>query len=163
MAVYDANWNKLADVTGDGTYTYTFDKAGTYYLMGADTNAKTSTAHYAPATAKVTVIGNDESGAYTLNTAAEMVWFQKYVSNGHPDAKAVLGADINLTGTQWSAIRDFTGTFDGAGHTVTVNFNNVTLFADLKGTVKNLTVAGTITGNTRLGGIGRQHPRHGGY
>lgn len=153
VAVYDANWNKLADVTGDGTYTYTFDKAGTYYLMGADTNAKTSTAHYAPATAKVTVIGNDESGAYTLNTAAEMVWFQKYVSNGHPDAKAVLGADINLTGTQWSAIRDFTGTFDGAGHTVTVNFNNVTLFADLKGTVKNLTVAGTITGNTRLGGI----------
>ena len=153
VAVYDANWNKLADVTGDGTYTYTFDKAGTYYLMGADTNAKTSTSHYAPATAKVTVIGNDESGAYTLNTAAEMVWFQKYVSNGHPDAKAVLGADINLTGTQWSAIRDFTGTFDGAGHTVTVNFNNVTLFADLKGTVKNLTVAGTITGNTRLGGI----------
>ena len=153
VAVYDANWNKLAEVTGDGTYTYTFDKAGTYYLMGADTNAKTSTAHYAPATAKVTVIGNDESGAYTLNTAAEMVWFQKYVSNGHPDAKAVLGADINLTGTQWSAIRDFTGTFDGAGHTVTVNFNNVTLFADLKGTVKNLTVAGTITGNTRLGGI----------
>lgn len=153
VAVYDTNWTKLADVTGDGTYTYTFDKAGTYYLMGADTNAKTSTAHYAPATAKVTVIGNDESGAYTLNTAAEMVWFQKYVSNGHPDAKAVLGADINLTGTQWSAIRDFTGTFDGAGHTVTVNFNNVTLFADLKGTVKNLTVAGTITGNTRLGGI----------
>ena len=66
VAVYDADWNKVADVTGDGTYSYTFDKAGTYYLMATDTGAKTTAAHYAPATAKVTVMPGDDSGAVIL-------------------------------------------------------------------------------------------------
>ena len=80
VAVYDKDWNKVADITGDGTYSYTFDKAGTYYLMATDTGAKTTAAHYAPATAKVTVTPRDDSGAITLKTAADMLWFQNYVN-----------------------------------------------------------------------------------
>lgn len=146
VAVYDKDWNKVADLTGDGTYSYTFAKAGTYYIMGVDANAKTSKAHYAPAITKVTVEGEvDEGGTFILRNANEMLLFQNYVNNGHPDAKAVLGADINMTGIQWSGINGFTGTFDGAGHTLTVALTDTGLFNDLAGTVKNLTVAGTVS------------------
>ena len=146
VAVYDANWNQVADLTGEGTYSYTFTKAGTYYIMGVDANAKTNKAHYAPAITKVTVEGEvDEGGTFILRNANEMLLFQNYVNNGHPDAKAVLGADINMTGIQWSGINNFTGTFDGAGHTLTVALTDTGLFNDLAGTVKNLNVAGTVS------------------
>lgn len=62
-AVYDANWNKIGDMDGDGAYSYTFTKAGTYYIMATDAGAKTTAAHYAPATAKVTVAGEPEKNA----------------------------------------------------------------------------------------------------
>ena len=155
VAVYDANWNKVADLTGDGTYSYTFTKAGIYYIMGVDANAKTSNAHYAPAITKVTVEGEvDEGGTFILRNANEMLLFQNYVNNGHPDAKAVLGADINMTGIQWSGINSFTGTFDGADHTLTVALTDTGLFNDLAGTVKNLTVAGTVTsGKEYIGAV----------
>lgn len=154
VAVYDADWNKVADVTGDGTYSYTFDKAGTYYLMATDTGAKTTAAHYAPAITQVTVAPRDDSGAVTLKSAADMLWFQSYVNEqGHYDAKAVLAADINLTGIQWSGIKGFTGSFDGAGHTLTVALTDTGLFNDLAGTVKNLTVKGTVTGARAVGAI----------
>lgn len=155
VAVYDANWNQVADLTGEGTYSYTFTKAGTYYIMGVDANAKTNKAHYAPAITKVTVEGEvDEGGTFILRNANEMLLFQNYVNNGHPDAKAVLGADINMTGIQWSGINGFTGTFDGAGHTLTVALTDTGLFNDLAGTVKNLTVAGTVTsGKEYIGAV----------
>lgn len=155
VAVYDANWNQVADLTGEGTYSYTFTKAGTYYIMGVDANAKTNKAHYAPAITKVTVEGEvDEGGTFILRNANEMLLFQNYVNNGHPDAKAVLGADINMTGIQWSGINNFTGTFDGAGHTLTVALTDTGLFNDLAGTVKNLTVAGTVTsGKEYIGAV----------
>ncbi len=155
VAVYDKDWNKVADLTGEGTYSYAFTKAGTYYIMGVDANAKTSNAHYAPAITKVTVEGEvDEGGTFILRNANEMLLFQNYVNNGHPDAKAVLGADINMTGIQWSGINSFTGTFDGADHTLTVALTDTGLFNDLAGTVKNLTVAGTVTsGKEYIGAV----------
>ena len=155
VAVYDANWNQVADLTGEGTYSYTFTKAGTYYIMGVDANAKTNKAHYAPAITKVTVEGEvDEGGTFILRNANEMLVFQNYVNNGHPDAKAMLGADINMTGIQWSGINNFTGTFDGADHTLTVALTDTGLFNDLAGTVKNLTVAGTVTsGKEYIGAV----------
>lgn len=58
MRVYDEDWQQIDAVTpGDdeSTYTYTFDEAGTYYLLGIDPNAGTKDARFAPATAKVTV------------------------------------------------------------------------------------------------------------
>lgn len=160
VAVYDADWNKVADVTGDGTYSYTFDKAGTYYLMATDTGAKTTAAHYAPATAKVTVAPRDDSGAVTLKTAADMLWFQNYVNEqGHYDAKAVLVDDIDISGLDWQGLGEnvnhydigiqgytgdkaFSGEIDGQGHTLTVRFTGSPLVNLLTGTVKNLTIKG---------------------
>ena len=72
---------------GDGAYSYTFTKAGTYYIMATDAGAKTTAAHYAPATAKVTVAGEPEKNAdeyYQIKNAADMYWFQQYVNEqGH--------------------------------------------------------------------------------
>lgn len=155
VTVYDANWNQVADLTGEGTYSYTFTKAGTYYIMGVDANAKTNKAHYAPAITKVTVEGDaDESGSLVLRNTDDMLRFQNYVNNGHPAMKAVLGGDIDMTGIQWSGINNFTGTFDGAGHTLTVALTDTALFNDLMGTVKNLTVAGTVTsGKEYIGAV----------
>lgn len=160
VAVYDKDWNKVADITGDGTYSYTFDKAGTYYLMATDTGAKTTAAHYAPATAKVTVTPRDDSGAITLKTAADMLWFQNYVNEqGHYDAKAVLANDIDISGLDWQGLGEnvnhyniaiqgykgdkaFSGEIDGQGHALTVSFTGSPLVNLLTGTVKNLTIKG---------------------
>lgn len=160
VAVYDADWNKVADVTGDGTYSYTFDKAGTYYIMATDTGAKTTAAHYAPAITKVTVAPRDNSGAVTLKTAADMLWFQNYVNEqGHYDAKAVLANDIDISGLDWQGLGEnvnhysignqgykgdkaFSGEIDGQGHTLTVRFTGSPLVNLLTGTVKNLTIKG---------------------
>ncbi len=65
VKVYDEKWNEVADaLTSSGKdnneYSYTFSKAGTYYLMAVDPNCGTSDSCYAPATAKVTV---KEAGA----------------------------------------------------------------------------------------------------
>lgn len=61
VKVYDAEWQELGAVaahSGDGSsYTYTFEKEGTYYLLATDPNAGTKDACYAPATARVTVGG----------------------------------------------------------------------------------------------------------
>ena len=160
VAVYDADWNKVADVTGDGTYSYTFDKAGTYYIMATDTGAKTTAAHYAPAITKVTVAPRDNSGAITLKTAADMLWFQNYVNEqGHYDAKAVLANDIDISGLDWQGLGEnvnhyniaiqgykgdkaFSGEIDGQGHALTVSFTGSPLVNLLTGTVKNLTIKG---------------------
>ena len=157
VALYDANWTKLTDVTGDGTYTYTFDKAGTYYLMGLDANATKNDACYAPAITKVTVVGStepgkDADGNYLIGNAEELLWFQDYVAkNPNTAVNAALTANISLAGvgSRWSGINGFTGTFDGRGHTITMD--GAPLFTTLgneysKATtvVSNLTITGKV-------------------
>lgn len=59
LAVYlcDTNWNRLAMLPPEdgNAYQYVFDKPGDYYLLAVDPNAGTSSACYAPATARVSV------------------------------------------------------------------------------------------------------------
>ncbi len=63
VAVYtvnkDGEWIKVAGIpaveTGKNEYSYTFDNAGTYYLMALDPKAASKNARVAPATAKVVV------------------------------------------------------------------------------------------------------------
>ena len=68
VAVYDEDWGLITEIAptaaDSNDYTYTFSKAGTYYLMALDPNAgetgADSKACYAPATAKVTVGGGSK-------------------------------------------------------------------------------------------------------
>ena len=169
VAVYDADWNKVAAITGDGTYSYTFDKAGTYYIMATDTGAKTTAAHYAPAITKVTVVGEPEKNTdeyYLIKNAEDMFWFQQYVNErGHYDAKAKLAADIDISGLDWQGLGEnidnkdvdnqgykgdkaFSGEIDGQGHALTVSFTGSPLVNLLTGTVKNLTIKGKSEAGT---------------
>lgn len=63
--------------------------------------------------------------------------------------KYYLAADITVSETYTN---DFTGVFDGNGHTITTS---TTLFDKVNGTVKNLTVSGAVTiGADQQGNIG---------
>ena len=63
--------------------------------------------------------------------------------------KYYLAADITVSATY---DKDFTGTFDGNGHTITTS---TTLFESVNGTVCNLTVSGAVTiGANQMGNIG---------
>lgn len=56
--LYDGNWNRVdkLDYDADGYVSYTFNKAGTYYLLATEKdNAGKYGAAFSPATAKITV------------------------------------------------------------------------------------------------------------
>lgn len=155
VAVYDKDWNTVADLAGDGTYSYTFTKAGTYYIMGVDANARTSNACYAPAITKVTVMGTpakDADDCYMISSTEDLLWLQHYVANNPNTAvNAALTADISLVGvgSHWSGINGFTGTFDGRGCTLTMD--GAPLFTALGNessktatVVSNLTITGKV-------------------
>lgn len=78
-----------------------------------------------------------------------------------PSGNYQLTADITVTAPYANEFTDFSGTFDGNGHTVTLkitaNTNYVGLFSKLAGgaVVKNVITAGTVTatGKNNVGGI----------
>lgn len=74
-----------------------------------------------------------------------------------PSGNYQLTADITVTAPY---ANDFTGTFDGNGHTVTLAIDqpskdNIGLFSKISSTatIKNVTVDGTVTGSRCVGGI----------
>lgn len=164
VAVYDSCWNKVADLEGQGAYSYKFDEPGIYYLLGTDPAAKDpQAACFAPAVAKVEVADTpdkDEEGYFLLDSAEDMAWFQEWVNaKDHFDAKAALATDIDISSLEWSGLGDdqganimdyqgvpadkaFSGVLDGRGHTLTVNFTAEPLVTLLSGAVKDLTIEG---------------------
>ena len=68
----------------------------------------------------------------------------------------VLTSDLDLTDTDFSGIKSLTGTLDGGGHTVTLDLDvsgNAALILKLDGTVKDLTVDGSVRGTGSAAGI----------
>jgi len=88
-----------------------------------------------------------------IGTPEELVAFAELVNSGQKKAVGgVLTADIDFSGYDVSigtSENRYFGTFDGAGHTITVGYNrnsdNAALFGYLCGVVQNLSVRGTIT------------------
>lgn len=103
---------------------------------------------------------------YIIETPEELKIFRDNVNTGntYKDKKIKLANDIDLTnicsttaGT-WKPIDGFEGTFDGQENTIKNIYikedgNNKGLFAQLQGTVENLNITGSITGNTAVAGI----------
>ena len=86
-----------------------------------------------------------------IGTAEEFEAFAQAVAEGNTELDAVLTADIELTGNVMVGTSDnqFAGTFDGAGHTVTYNYditsNYCGLFAYVNdATIRNLRVEGSV-------------------
>ncbi|HWP98700.1 MAG TPA: 6-bladed beta-propeller, partial [Syntrophomonadaceae bacterium] len=111
-----------------------------------------------------TAPAKNSDNVYELYTADDMLWFANQVNTGTNNAiSGKLMKDIDLTGATWTPIgnssaRTYSGTFDGNGKTVTLAINTSSsytgLFGCLQGAaVKNLTVAGTITGVMYTGSI----------
>jgi hypothetical protein len=101
-------------------------------------------------------------GVYQLSTPVELMLFGSLVNAGETDADAILTADIDASEASMTMISTadnmYAGTFDGQGHTITYTMyadqERVGLFRALTGTIKNLSVAGTIyTSNKMAGGI----------
>ena len=77
-----------------------------------------------------------------------------------PGGNYQLTADITVTAPYANEFTDFSGTFDGNGHTVTLAIDqpskdNIGLFSKISSTatIKNVTVDGTVTGSRCVGGI----------
>lgn len=104
---------------------------------------------------------DEVDGCYQIGTAQDLVDFATLVNEGKPEAQAVLTADIDMTGVEWTSISLFRGTFDGQGHSIT-NFNYTTtgdnqgFFGQIMGaTLQDFSIAGTLNAmNGATGTIG---------
>ena len=87
--------------------------------------------------------------------------FCNRVNSGQTTLNAKLTQDVDLgeDASQVGAARNYSGTFDGQGHTLTVNWNSTNFFplapfADVENaTIKNLHVKGQITNRGNLSGL----------
>ena len=110
---------------------------------------------------------------YTISTVADLNTFVAYVNSGRSFAGEYVSLTANLEfhgseTNQWTTIGQydaenhksnyFAGTFDGNGYSISGVYINKTtnyqgVFGYSTGTIKNLTVEGTITGGSYVGGI----------
>ena len=132
----------------DGTLEYYYDtfNQGEYDTAGPENQNQKL---YARAIKYPTIT------TYTINNANDWNEFVMYIRNGHLfSGKTVqLAKDISVTTTAGGGESgSFQGTFDGGGHTLTVNYNTTEAVTGpfrytKNATIKNLSVAGTISTN----------------
>lgn len=122
-----------------------------------------------------TYLTPDGEGYYSIGTADDLHWFADFMKEVNVKAKARLTADIDYTsykqgfiGTSQSLA--YCGTFDGQGHTITIDIENngttdrTGLFAYINSaTIRNLIVEGSATsaGNNCVGGLGGRSDNNG--
>ena len=115
-----------------------------------------------------------EASPYEISTATQLKNFATAVNNGiEKSAHAKLMNNIDLSSVcgpmlddgnpvSWTPIgsisNKYTGTFDGAGHTISglyigTTANNQGLFGYVSGTVQNLSVSGSVKGDAYVGGV----------
>ena len=113
-----------------------------------------------------------EDNPYKIATADDLLEFAEKVNGGETSAWAELTANIDLSeicgeefDSSWTpignSINQYSGTFNGAGHTISgLYINDSTaddqgLFGclDQGGTVKDLSVSGSVKGDDNVGGV----------
>ncbi|MCR4921624.1 MAG: LamG domain-containing protein [Bacteroidaceae bacterium] len=90
-------------------------------------------------------ITTDAEGNYLLGTADDVVAFASLVNEGTADAPALVTADIDMTGQEWTGISGYKGTFDGQGHAISNLAGPLFLTTSDGVTLQNLTLAGSLT------------------
>ncbi|MCF0196384.1 MAG: hypothetical protein HUK03_03955 [Bacteroidaceae bacterium] len=127
------------------------------------------------------MVPRDVDGYYLLSTADDCKWYNWRRYYGCDDVNVRLAADIDLGDAPYFTNNDnwCGGDFDGAGHSLTINFNdapltvsdvngyglieqpysagNNCLFHNLSGTVHDLVVHGTITTQGQYAGSVTNH------
>lgn len=170
VAYIESKWNKVTmSAEADGSYLlpvgykyeWTFDSAkyvaqsGEIDLNGVEAGSEKSIE--IPMSLKPAGSGSAED-PYLIADASQLRWFAAQVNdNGKSTICAQLTDDIDLESKEWTPIGKnysyaYKGTFDGQKHTVSGLYisgsasQNCGLFGYVeKGTVKDLTVQGTIT------------------
>ena len=111
------------------------------------------------------------NGIYQISNKNQLIWFMQYVNAGNKSASAVLTADIDMGGYNWTPIastasyhesgavvtdKGYTGTFDGAGYVIknfTVNGGAGDGTSSASGNVKSYGLFGTVSGTVKNLGI----------
>ena len=88
----------------------------------------------------------DEGGAYLIGSKADLQAWTKIA--GYEKTNIKLTADIPDLDFRMATASDFTGTLDGDGHKISVNYDfpgeAAAMFVKFKGTVRNLVADGYI-------------------
>ena len=110
----------------------------------------------------------EEGNYYKISNQGQLRWFANQVNNeGRTGINALLMNDITMDGTEWTPIgkdangKQFTGTFDGDGHTISgltctdTNKDYVGLVGyAIDATIQNVTVQGaTLNGRDHIGAV----------
>lgn len=167
---YTVTYSPKDPCTGINKYTWGMPNNTFYYTISAKTNEDISW-----------YIGQENVSEYTLETTAQLFGFAALVNGTAKRADGTLvnsvnfsgktiylANDVDVSGYEWIAIgysdgytpTAFAGTFDGKGHTVTLTLDTigqsyVGFFGYVTGTVKNLTVDGSVKADsTGSNGIG---------
>lgn len=156
---------RLKEIISDGS-TITYSPAKPEKIQDPKNNSTVNTYYYTIGEKVDADISwyKDADNEFTLTNAAELFGLAQLVNGGTNFANKTvkLGEDIDLIGYIWTPIGQsnaFSGTFDGKGHTIEDMSANVTsgyagLFGNVRGTVKNVQVTGSVTasGNVRAAG-----------
>ena len=132
--------------------------------IGADSNWGVDYRHDVVLNWKMTATGGEvDENTFYLRTEEDWETFAMMVNSGNTSMKAVMLNDITLTELSPmvgnSENNAFSGTFNGNGHTLTVNFKDKKMeylspFQYINGvTIRNLHVAGTIDGGQHSAGM----------
>jgi hypothetical protein len=161
-------WNKVPMAAeADGSYllpvgyAYDWTFESDSYITQTGTVDLTKVAADATETVDVTMSKKpagtgDAAAPYQITDASQLRWFAQQVNDGRSSICAVLTKDIDLGDEPWTPIGQYarnayTGTFDGQRYTIKVKItgstsNHYGLFGVVgSGTVRNLTVEGTVT------------------
>ena len=149
-------------VAANQNYSYTPSSVGETVLMFTANDGEADSTETYTVTLTVTAASSApaiSNNAYQIGTAAELTWFASAINDGTAETQdAVLTKDIDLDNQEWTPIgndaKQYTGTFDGAGHSVenlciTSGAKYLGLFGYVNGgAIQNLTVGGKITVET---------------
>ena len=115
------NWTEGDNVLStDPEYTYMMTKITPQYISVTETDTTTILGNFAPVAAHLSQSGDE----YTIHSAAGWNAFCDMIDGGETfSGKTVkLGADITVTRMAGSSDKPFSGTFDGQGNTLTLNY-----------------------------------------
>ena len=132
--------NGVVTFLNTGTVTITFTTQGDAFCAGASSSLTFAPSDFSP----------------VISSAADM---EKLAKN--PSANFVLGADIDMTGVEFTPISNFSGTLDGQGHWIrNLSFSNkdrdrTALFAEFSGEfIKNVGFDGiNFVGNADVAAV----------
>ena len=133
---------------GSSCFGWHDDNRLIYVPTASEAAYKSAWSEYADA---IVADGSEVVVAGTIMTTADFVAFAAAVNAGDysawkgSDGQTKLGADIDMTGVEWTPITSFDGVFNGQGHTISKWSTTKALFEQNRGTIKELVIDASCT------------------